>query len=88
MWRDLHVGRRPEQRSLGSGKRDTFDLSRIHYGRVGHLALGVFPCFTEPSERPFRERDCRWLVQSVVPVGDNHGPEPSRCIDIVAQSLV
>lgn len=26
--------------------RDTFDLSRNHYDRVGHLALGMFPCFT------------------------------------------
>jgi putative membrane protein len=31
---------------LGNWARDTFDLSRNHYDRVGHLALGVFPCFT------------------------------------------
>lgn len=30
---------------LGNWARDTFDLSRNHYDRVGHLALGVFPCF-------------------------------------------
>jgi putative membrane protein len=31
---------------LGNWARDTFQLSRNHYDRVGHLALGVFPCFT------------------------------------------
>jgi len=31
---------------LGNWARDAFDLSRNHYDRVGHLALGVFPCFT------------------------------------------
>jgi putative membrane protein len=31
---------------LGNWARDTFHLSRNHYDRVGHLALGVFPCFT------------------------------------------
>ena len=31
---------------LGNWARDTFDLSRNHYDRVGHLALGVFPAFT------------------------------------------
>jgi putative membrane protein len=30
---------------LGNWARDTFDLSRNHYDRVGHLALGVFPAF-------------------------------------------
>lgn len=30
---------------LGNWARDTFDLGRNHYDRVGHLALGVFPCF-------------------------------------------
>lgn len=31
---------------LGNWARDTFDLSRNHYDRVGHVALGVFPAFT------------------------------------------
>jgi putative membrane protein len=31
---------------LGNWARDAFHLSRNHYDRVGHLALGVFPCFT------------------------------------------
>lgn len=31
---------------LGNWARDAFDLGRNHYDRVGHLALGVFPCFT------------------------------------------
>lgn len=31
---------------LGNWARDAFDLSRNHYDRVGHLALGVFPAFT------------------------------------------
>lgn len=30
---------------LGNWFRDEFALSRNHYDRVGHLALGVFPCF-------------------------------------------
>lgn len=30
---------------LGNWARDTFYLSRNHYDRVGHLALGVFPVF-------------------------------------------
>ena len=30
---------------LGNWARDTFDLSRNHYDRLGHLALGVFPAF-------------------------------------------
>lgn len=30
---------------LGNWARDTFDLSRNHYDRVGHVALGVFPVF-------------------------------------------
>ncbi|NJK32807.1 MAG: DUF2238 domain-containing protein [Deltaproteobacteria bacterium] len=30
---------------LGDWFRDTFELSRNHYDRVGHLALGVFPAF-------------------------------------------
>jgi putative membrane protein len=30
---------------LGNWFRDTFDLARNHYDRVGHVALGVFPCF-------------------------------------------
>lgn len=28
---------------LGNWARDTFDLSRNHYDRVGHVALGLFP---------------------------------------------
>jgi putative membrane protein len=31
---------------LGNWARDAFHLSRNHYDRVGHIALGVFPCFT------------------------------------------
>ncbi len=30
---------------LGNWARDTFELSRNHYDRVGHVALGVFPVF-------------------------------------------
>lgn len=30
---------------LGNWVRDTFELSRNHYDRVGHVALGVFPAF-------------------------------------------
>jgi putative membrane protein len=30
---------------LGNAVRDAFDLSRNHYDRVGHVALGVFPSF-------------------------------------------
>jgi putative membrane protein len=30
---------------LGNWARDAFDLSRNHYDRVGHVALGVFPAF-------------------------------------------
>ena len=30
---------------LGNWFRDEFGLARNHYDRVGHLALGVFPCF-------------------------------------------
>jgi len=31
---------------LGNWAQEAFDLSRNHYDRVGHLALGVFPAFT------------------------------------------
>jgi putative membrane protein len=31
---------------LGNWARDTFELSRNHYDRVGHLALGFFPVFS------------------------------------------
>jgi putative membrane protein len=31
---------------LGNWARDAFELSRNHYDRVGHLALGMFPAFT------------------------------------------
>ena len=30
---------------LGNWARDTFHLSRNHYDRIGHVALGVFPVF-------------------------------------------
>lgn len=30
---------------LGNWAKQAFDLSRNHYDRVGHVALGVFPCF-------------------------------------------
>jgi putative membrane protein len=30
---------------LGDWAKQTFDLSRNHYDRVGHVALGVFPAF-------------------------------------------
>ncbi len=31
---------------LGNWAKEAFHLSRNHYDRVGHVALGVFPCFT------------------------------------------
>ncbi|MFO0722626.1 MAG: DUF2238 domain-containing protein [Myxococcota bacterium] len=31
---------------LGNWAKETFHLSRNHYDRVGHFALGFFPCFT------------------------------------------
>jgi putative membrane protein len=31
---------------LGNWAKEAFGLGRNHYDRVGHLALGVFPCFT------------------------------------------
>ncbi len=31
---------------LGNWARDTFELGRNHYDRVGHFALGAFPAFT------------------------------------------
>jgi putative membrane protein len=31
---------------LGNWAKEAFDLSRNHYDRVGHHALGVFPAFT------------------------------------------
>jgi putative membrane protein len=30
---------------LGNWARETFGFARNHYDRVGHVALGVFPCF-------------------------------------------
>jgi putative membrane protein len=30
---------------LGNWAKETFELSRNHYDRVGHIALGVFPAF-------------------------------------------
>jgi putative membrane protein len=30
---------------LGNWAKEAFQLSRNHYDRVGHFALGVFPCF-------------------------------------------
>jgi putative membrane protein len=30
---------------LGNWAKEAFDLSRNHYDRVGHIALGVFPAF-------------------------------------------
>ena len=30
---------------LGNWVRDAYDLSRNHYDRVGHVALGIFPAF-------------------------------------------
>jgi putative membrane protein len=30
---------------LGNWAKEAFDLSRNHYDRIGHLALGVFPAF-------------------------------------------
>jgi putative membrane protein len=49
---------------LGDWAKQTFDLSRNHYDRVGHVALGVFPVFlareallrTSPLQRG------KWLV--------------------------
>jgi putative membrane protein len=34
---------------LGNWARDAFHLSRNHYDRVGHVALGVFPAFLTRS---------------------------------------
>ena len=31
---------------LGNWVKESFDLARNHYDRVGHLALGLFPAFT------------------------------------------
>jgi putative membrane protein len=31
---------------LGNWAKEAFDLSRNHYDRIGHLALGIFPVFT------------------------------------------
>jgi putative membrane protein len=31
---------------LGNWAKETFHLSRNHYDRIGHIALGVFPVFT------------------------------------------
>jgi len=31
---------------LGNWAKESFDLARNHYDRVGHLALGLFPAFT------------------------------------------
>jgi putative membrane protein len=33
------------QTPLGNWAKDVFELSRNHYDRVGHIALGVFPAF-------------------------------------------
>ncbi|MCA9642693.1 MAG: DUF2238 domain-containing protein [Myxococcales bacterium] len=30
---------------LGNWAKDTFHFARNHYDRIGHIALGVFPCF-------------------------------------------
>jgi putative membrane protein len=30
---------------LGNWAKEAFDLQRNHYDRIGHVALGVFPCF-------------------------------------------
>lgn len=56
---------------LGNWAKEAFDLSRNHYDRVGHLALGVFPCVVV-RELLLRETPLRpggwfyFLVNSVI----------------------
>lgn len=56
---------------LGNWAKEAFGLSRNHYDRIGHLALGIFPCFTvrEVLLRQTPLRHGGWLfflVQCVV----------------------
>lgn len=60
---------------LGNWAQETFDLSRNHYDRVGHFALGFFPAFISrevllavtPLRRGF------WLAFIVVNIGNSIG---------------
>lgn len=55
---------------LGNWARDTFHLSRNHYDRVGHLALGVFPVFVirEVFMRATPLRRGGWFVFTLLSV--------------------
>jgi len=55
---------------LGNWFRDAFELSRNHYDRVGHLALGIFPAFVvrEVLLRVTPLRRGGWLYFLVVSV--------------------
>jgi putative membrane protein len=55
---------------LGNWARDTFALARNPYDRVGHLALGVFPCFLvrEVLLRRTPLRRGGWLVFLILSV--------------------
>ena len=60
---------------LGNWAKEAFDLSRNHYDRVGHFALGFFPAFitrevllaVTPLRRGF------WLAFIVVNIGNSIG---------------
>lgn len=60
---------------LGNWAKETFDLSRNHYDRIGHLALGFFPAFiarevllaVTPLKRGF------WLAFIVVNICNSIG---------------
>jgi putative membrane protein len=55
---------------LGNWAKEAFDLSRNHYDRVGHVALGVFPAFVarEVLLRRTPLRRDGWLVFLVLSV--------------------
>lgn len=60
---------------LGNWAKEAFDLSRNHYDRIGHFALGFFPAFitrevllaVTPLKRGF------WLAFIVVNIGNSIG---------------
>ena len=60
---------------LGNWAKEAFDLSRNHYDRIGHFALGFFPAFISrevlltvtPLRRGF------WLAFIVVNIGNSIG---------------
>ncbi len=55
---------------LGNWARDTFHLSRNHYDRIGHLALGFFPSLVirELLLRTSLLRPGRWLFFIVLSI--------------------